>query len=948
MARQKNIYEFVTVPGDLLKARIYTLENGLKVYLTVYKDAPRIQTYIAVHAGSKMDPNTTTGLAHYFEHMMFKGTRSFGTTDWKKEKTLIRSIDSLFEVYRNEKDEAKRVRLYKEIDSLSYQASKLAIPNEYDKLMDAIGSQGSNAGTSSDYTIYMENIPSNQLENWARIESDRFSEPVLRLFHTELETVYEEKNMSLTNDSRKVHETILAALFPNHPYGTQTTLGEPEHLKNPSMKNIREFFAKYYVPNNMAICMSGDFDPDHVMMIIDKYFGKMTPAEIQPLSYPPWKSPDQPIIREITGLEAENTRIAFGFDIKANDDRADFLTIIGTILSNGKAGLIDLNLNQKQKVLNASAYANQMSDYGMIVFTGRPKSGQSLTNVKDLLMAQLEKLKKGDFPGWMLEAAVNNAKLDLLKQYESNQGRAMAMANTFLNDIPYAKYVESVKKMGKVTKNEILDFINRHFGNNYVVVYKKQGQPEEITRIRKPPITPVYINRDAESGFLRKIRATETSGIKPVFLNYKKDLKTLILPDNIHVYYKKNTEDKTFNLVFLYKTGKNNDKFLSFALTYLPFLGTSRHTAAEIRQEFYRMACSFNTNSTDDEITVSLNGLHENFGKALALVEELLTDPKPDAASLRKLVANTLKSREDAKSNQQEVFNALVSYGTYGSYSPFKNILSEKDLMGISARQLVDKIIELKHIQHSVLYYGPATPERLVSILSEYNKDPDILKEVPPPMMFTELPTEENKVLFVHYDAKQTRLQTIIKAGKYDPALAPSVTLFNNYFGSNIVFQELREKRALAYTAYARYQEPVNLYKSYLAIGYIATQNDKMMDALTAFDELYNAIPLSEITFNVSKESVLNRIGSERITKMNMIWSLLNASKLGLNYDIRETIYDKVRGMTLEDVKAFTAQYLKKRKKTYLVLGKESETDFNGLQTFGVVTRLSLEEIFGY
>ena len=224
-------YKYSTVENDPLNARIYTLDNGLQVYLTVYKDVPRIQTYIAVKVGSKHDPSETTGLAHYFEHMMFKGTPNFGTLNWKEEKILIDAIEQQFEIYRQEKDDDKRAEIYAVIDSLSYEASKLAIPNEYDKLMKTIGSQGTNAGTANDYTIYIENIPSNQLENWAIIQADRFENPVLRLFHTELETVYEEKNMSLTNDGRKAFEAMFQGLYPNHPYGTQTTLGETEHLK---------------------------------------------------------------------------------------------------------------------------------------------------------------------------------------------------------------------------------------------------------------------------------------------------------------------------------------------------------------------------------------------------------------------------------------------------------------------------------------------------------------------------------------------------------------------------------------------------------------------------------------------------------------------------------------------------------------------------------------------
>jgi predicted Zn-dependent peptidase len=948
MTQHKKATGFFTVPDDLLKARIYTLDNGLKIYLTVYKDAPRIQTYIAVRAGSKMDPRSTTGLAHYFEHMMFKGTRTFGTLDWEKEKKYIESIETLFEIYRNEKDEAIRRQIYKEIDRLSNEASRFAIPNEYDKLMDVLGSQGSNAGTSNDYTIYMENIPSDQVENWAMIEAERFSRPVLRLFHTELETVYEEKNMSLTNDSRKVHESTLASLFPDHPYGNQTTLGETEHLRNPSMKNIREFFSKYYVPNNMAICMSGDLDPEKVVTIIGKYFGKMVPVEVQPLKYNPWKSPDHPVTKEITGLEAENIRIAFGFDIKADNVQSDLLNLTGTILSNGKAGLLDLNLNQKQKLLNASAYAHQMADYAMIILTGKPKSGQSLENVKELLLSQVEKLKKGDFPGWMLEAAVNNTKFDLFKQYETNQGRAMALANTFLFDIPYSQYVESMRKMEKVTKKELTGFINRYFNQNYVIVFKKQGTPEQIAKIEKPPITPIYINRDEESAFMKMIRSVKASTIQPVFLDYKKDLKTIDLTNDIKVLYKKNTEDDTFTFCLYYKMGKSHDRVMNFALSYLPFLGTSKHTAAEIRQEFYRLACNFSTNSTDEETYITLNGLTENIAKALSLLEELLTDPRPDAGALKKLIANTLKARQDSKSNQQEIFNALVSYGIYGPASPVKHILSEAELANLTAGDLVEKIRELQMIRHTILYYGTASPERLKEMLSTHHRVADAVREVPAAYNFSELPTKQNQVLFVHYDAKQTKIQTIIKEGKFDAALTPTVALYNNYFGGNIVFQELREKRALAYTAYARFQEPSDLSKSYLAIGYIATQNDKMMEALAAFNELYNKMPLAEITLSVSKNSVLGRISSERITKMNILWNFINSRKLGLDYDIRKEIYENVKRMSMRDMKEFNRKFFKDKTKTYLVLGKETETDFKGLEQLGPVTRLTLRDIFGY
>src|SRR5574344_1032959 len=343
-------YKIERVEKDPMNTIIYTLENGLKVYMSVNKEEPRVQTYIAVRVGSKNDPKENTGLAHYFEHLMFKGTQKFGTTDWEKEQTYIKQIEELYEVYIKETDNEKRNEIYKEIDKLSFEASQLAIPNEYDKLMKLIGATGTNAATSNDFTYYVENIPSNQIENWAKIQSDRFTNPVLRLFHTELETVYEEKNMSLTNDRRKVREQMLKALFPSHPYGQQTTLGEAEHLRNPSLKNIKAFHAKYYVPNNYCIAMSGDFNPEEAMKIIEKYFGSLPSKEVEPLTFQ--REPELTSVKdiEVKGIEAPYITIAYR--MYAGNGSKDILIaeLMDWIFSNGSTGLIDKNLNYKNLV----------------------------------------------------------------------------------------------------------------------------------------------------------------------------------------------------------------------------------------------------------------------------------------------------------------------------------------------------------------------------------------------------------------------------------------------------------------------------------------------------------------------------------------------------------------------------------------------------------------------
>ena len=529
-------YRYETVPNDPLKARIYTLDNGLKVYMTVNKEEPRIQTFIAVRVGGKNDPAETTGLAHYFEHLMFKGSQKFGTQNYAAEKPLLDQIEQQFEIYRKTTDEAERAAIYHKIDSLSYEASKFAIPNEYDKLMAAIGATGTNAYTGFDMTVYVDDIPANQVDNWAKIQADRFENCVIRGFHTELETVYEEKNMSLTKDPRKVYETVLSALFPHHPYGTQTVLGTQEDLKNPSITNIKNYHKQWYVPNNMAICLSGDFEPDQMIATIDQYFGHLKPNNNLPKLNLPKESPiTAPIVREVLGPDAESLTLAWRFPGAASKEY-EILQVVSQILYNGKAGLIDLDLNQQQKVLQAYGYPLDMADYSALMLQGRPKQGQTLDDVKNLLLEEIKKLRAGDFDEKMLQANINNFKLYQVQQLESNKGRADMFVNSFINGTNWADEVTAIDRLAKLTKEDIVTFVNKYLTDqNYAVIYKKQGQNPNEKKMTKPTITPIVMNRDVASDFLKEIQNSNVKPIEPVFLDFKKDLSQLKAKSGIPV-----------------------------------------------------------------------------------------------------------------------------------------------------------------------------------------------------------------------------------------------------------------------------------------------------------------------------------------------------------------------------------------------------------------------------
>jgi predicted Zn-dependent peptidase len=942
--------KYETVAGDKMGVRIYTLDNGMKVYMSVNKDEPRITAYVAVRVGGKNDPAETTGLAHYFEHMMFKGTPNFGTSNWVEEKILLDEIEAYFELYRVETDESKRAELYKKIDSVSYEASKLAIPNEYDKLMKLIGSQGTNAATSLDYTFYIENIPSNQLENWAMIQADRFSHPVLRLFHTELETVYEEKNMSLTNDSRKTVETLFANLYPNHPYGKQTVLGHAEHLKNPSMTNINKFFDTWYVPNNMAVVLAGDFDPDQAIIIIQKHFGQLKSKPLPEFSFKPEEPLTAPVYSEVKGLEAENVVIAFRFPGIASDD-ALFVNMIAMLLYNGKAGLIDLNINQKQKALEASAYPYMLGDYSALLLSGTPKEGQTLEELKDLLLEQVNLLKNGNWPDWMLAAAINNLKLREMKQAESNSSRARVMMNSFLYNIPWENQVNYIERIGKLTKEDILAYSNKTLLENYVVIYKRQATPEDLPKVTKPAITPIFINREAESEFLVTIRNNTVEPLQPVFVDFDKDLTRLKTKTGQEVFYVENSENNTFNLYFYFNMGSWNDKLLSLAVSYLPYLGTSDMTAEEIQQEFYKLACTFSVSAGNEETYITISGLSENFIPALKLAEKILMDPVPDPVALKNLIGDIQKERTDAKSNQQANFRALVSYAVFGPNSPSKYILNDSELATVKPEELISKIKQLSSYPHRILYYGPETPKNLVAGLNKYHIVGKKMLTIPEAVQFNELDTDENKFFFADYNANQSYVQLVMKSIPFNKDLLPLIEMFNAYFGGSmnaIVFQEMREKRSLAYTARSLYNTPVKATKTFMNNAFIATQNDKVPDALDAFNLLFDDMPISEKSFDLAQSGILNKIETERLTKMKIVWTYLTNEKLGISYDYRKDVYEKVKLLTLEDIRAFEEKYLKNMPKTYIILGREKEIDFETLQKYAPAIKLSQEDLFGY
>ncbi len=944
--------DYKQVAGDLTKTRIYTLDNGLKVYLSVNKEKPRIQTFIAVRTGSKNDPAETTGLAHYLEHLVFKGTKQFGTNNPTAEAPLLDEIEQRYEVYRKLTDPAARKQAYHEIDSVSQVAAQYFIPNEYDKLMAAIGAQGTNAFTSDDVTCYTEDIPSNEIENWAKIQADRFQHMVIRGFHTELEAVYEEYNLYLTDDGDKIFSALGKKLTPTHPYGTQTTIGTQDHLKNPSITNIKNYFNKWYVPNNVAICMAGDFDPDKTVAILEKYFGLWKPgADVRQPVFPVQHPLTAPADTTVIGQQAEQVWMGWLAN-KASDLQCDTLEVIEDMLSNGKAGIFDLNLNQQMKVQMAGGGVQTRQDYSTFLLLGMPKPGQTLEEVRQLMLAELDNLKKGNFSDDLLPSVINNKKLNYQKALDDNKWRVRQHMNAFINGVSWQQHTEQIDRISRMTKQQIVDFANRFFTNGYATVFKRQGVDTLQKKIDKPAITPIPTNRDMVSQFVKDIQNSKVEPIEPQFVDFKRDLTVTKTKKKLPLLYKQNTDNQLFNLTFRYDFGHEDDNRYAIVRDYLDYVGTDKLTAADIKQQFYKLACNYSVSVHADILNISLSGLDENMVPALQLMEQVLRNAKADKESYDQFVALTLKERNDAKSNQRTCFDYLYHYGAYGTHNHRRADMTEQQLRQADPQQLLDLLKGLYGMQHTVLYYGPKTEKQLTAILDKEHKTAKRLAPVPQGESYTTQQTPQNEVWIAPYDAKNIYMSMYHNEGRAtNMDEEATIRLFNEYYGggmNGIVFQELREARGLAYSASAFYARVSKKdQKEYYATN-IITQNDKMMDCVRQFHQILDTIPQSEAAFSIAKDAVQKQLASQRITKFGVISHYLNMQRLGLDYDLNEKVYRDLQNITLQDIVRFEQQQMAHKTYRYLILGDEKELDIPSLEKIAPIRRLTLEDIFGY
>ena len=951
-----NGYHYKYVTNDPYNGREYTLKNGLKVFLSRIPVQPRISFKLVVRAGQADSPPEATGLAHYLEHMLFKGNDKIGTLDFAREKVLLDRIEKLFEDRRKPSDPKQKEKIYAEIDRLSGQAAKFAAAGEYSQLIASIGGSGLNAFTASDMTVYVVSIPAQELPKLLQLEAERLRNPVMRLFHTELEAVYEEFNRGMDNDGRLMYEAVNARLFAPHPYSWVPFIGKPEHLKNPSITEITAFLKKYYVPSNMAVLLAGDLDYDRTIQLVDRYFSTLpaAPAPKRQLAKAGPLTADQRVT--VSSPKSESIRI--GFRIGPGRRNELLGTLLADLLSNGSTGLMDSDLVRSQKVLSAGAGLSDLRDYSIFQLSGRPKAGQSLDQLAALLLDELRKVREGQFSEELLKALILNYRKGLVEARENPESALWIYLDAFVKECDYAENLRIVDDLEKIGKKEIMEFAGTL--GHYVRADKVTGKADESGKVPKPKITPVEVNSGKHSAYGKAFLKQPPAPLPPLdVIDFKKDFSILPM-NNATLFYSNKpspVNDTLFTLQIFVKAGSDHDPLLPLALDYLEYLGTRKYGAQELRWEYFKDAMDFSFSCGDDRSSLNLSGFASRMDRALELADHFLKDLKPDEAAWKAYVGRVLKSRADAKKNQQANFRALNTFAAYGpdpKNNPllFGNSLGEKELRAITAEQVVSLVKRTFSQPRIYAYVGPEKAEVLKKRLERLTP-PAAASPEPEEREFKQLPTEKPRVFLLDYDSAQFLVGIRTRAAKFspDPERMAKVSLFNLYFGAggldDVVFQEIRESRSLAYSAYAVYQYASEKDRYDIIFGFVGTQPDKFFDAADQMLALFRNMPLYPGKIEQARAKLLKNLSASK-TYGNLVGIWFRSEKTGIKRDLKPEIFAALQKLTPQQIADFASSELAKRPYDLFVVGPINRLDRKKLEKYGQIQIVTREQVFGY
>ena len=934
---------------NYLNLQSYKLENGFTVYLLPDKNATTTFGAVAVNAGSKNDPSDATGLAHYLEHLLFKGTTTMGTIDYQKEKPFLDSITTYYQQLGRTKDEIEREKIKSLINNQAVQASKYGLPTEFHTLLSSIGGTKINAFTQTDMTVYHNVFPGEQMEKWLGLYSERFINPVFRSFQSELEVVYEEKNRSSDNFTMQMLEMLNKNLYPTHPYGTQTTLGTSEHLKNPAINRIYEFFDSYYVANNMALFLVGNFDPETAKPLIMQKFSRLRTGvvpifeNIAPFQF------NENIKTNIRITPVKVSVIGFKSIAKTNSDEIP-LDICKNLLSNeSETGLLN-KLTLSGKVIAAEALPLRYHDDGAeIIFVVPKLIGQSFDKAEGLVFSELSKLQSGDFSEEFLTQVKNEMVRIFKSEMEEPEERGMKLLNVFNCGKDWNYITSYPDKINKVSRDEIMKIATKYYAGFHYTLHSKTGFPKK-DKIKKPGFKPVITTQSAKSKYAQKFDEIKNQSAKPKFLDFKTDETLLDLGNNNKLYAFKNPYNDIATLKIKYCIGKEKIPNLNLAAALLNESSIKNIKIDDFKKQIATLNCNITFNADDNFFFVEIKGEEKNIAAALILINNLLKNPEASLSAKKNINDDVKQDYKEEKKNASAMGTALFNYALYGDKSDYKNRPSISEVNKITSEDLL-KMIQ-KAVSYSASFHYCGNNDFDI-VASDIKKNYSLTAQGNPEIIYKE-PKAINKTTIYFVNDKNTRQNQVyfsVLGENYNQEDDAKLSLLGQYMGgsfSGLILQEIREYRSLAYSAGGKFKKPTMMNKPLQFISFVGCQADKTNESIDVMLKLLEDLPKyperlatfqDYVSCSISSSYPVPRMHTEMIEELRL---------RGFTTDPKINEYNTVNNISFEDMYGYYQKNIKDKPILITIYGDKSKIDFEKLRKIGDVIELTKDDIATY
>jgi len=930
----------------------FIFDNGLTVWLNEDHNQPKVFGAIVVKAGAKDSPNT--GIAHYFEHIMFKGTEKIGTVDYAAEKVFLDQIAEKYDELADTKNELHRSAIQQEINDLSILAADYVIPNEFDKLISKYGGTNLNAGTSYDFTVYHNIFSPQYIEHWAEINSERLIAPVFRMFQSELETVYEEKNRRDDMMFNQAMEKAFELYFQPHPYA-YPVIGSADNLKNPRLSEMRRFFEKYYVANNIGLLLSGDFDTEKALPVLSKAFSRIPSGE-KPEQYivsiPPFQGREKHTVKIPIPLMKV---MAMGFrGVPANHPDQSALNIAIALLNNPNGtGYLD-RLMVQRKVMGAMAGGEAFNEAGMLGFIILPRLMiQTYKGAERLIWREIYRVRNGDFPEEMFESLKQEQLRRNITDLEDIDSRSQIMIRLFTQGKTWNDYINELQRTEALVKEDVVRIANKYLNDNYIFIHKKTGKymKEYLPKPDFAPIVPKHSN--ATSKYALKLEKLPIQHVKIRFLDFENDAQTFTLTPKATLYVTKNPVNTIFTLKIMYAIGSMEAPLTKLLASYLSLLGTDKQSFNEYRTKLQRMGSQLHFETDDQYFIINISGFDKYFEETINAVGDFLQHVKVDRRKLKTLIDDDKVGKKAFFKSSFDIAEALFEYVQYGTQSQFLTKPSLGELKKMKGQDLLDLFSVVQQVKCDFHYCGKIDASFVAEKIRQYILLDTITKDSNSPVYRDVIVYDRPLVFFYDmYDVSQNILYGFqVGTALPLPDERVAARLFSEYFGggmSSLIFQEIREFRSYAYQTSGGVQLPpfCQSDKPATFVTHLSTQCDKTIDAMTVLEALIRRMPVHPEKIGPIIQSIVNQTNNEYPTFRDISTKIAKYRQVGHNSDPNQYLLQKIREMDINDVVKFHNEHVKDRTLVYAIVGNSLKINMSKLSSFGDVVRVKKSDFY--